>query len=207
MILLINTCGTDAVVALADGARVIAERSLPGRSASEQILLNLRELLSEAPTLDAVGVVHGPGSFTGVRVGLSVAKGLCEARGIGMITMSRLALICAESQAGPTLALLDAGRGEFYCGLTQGKGMLHEEIRKLGAVLPLLHSNAVLTCEPRVVETLSAYTQVTLVAEPGAQSLLAMLQRRITAGEWSDVAAIDANYLRRTDAELLQEAK
>ena len=67
--------------------------------------------------MKAIGVVVGPGSFTGVRVGLSAVKGLCDAGGVGMVAMSRLELVARAVPAVDGLiavALLDAGRGEFY---------------------------------------------------------------------------------------------
>ncbi len=200
MILLINTCGADAIVALAEGLEIIAQESLPGREASEKLIPTLHRLLAGTEPLTAVGVVHGPGSFTGVRVGLSAAKGLCEARAIGMVAMSRLALVAIEAQSESTLALLDAGRGEFYAGLYQGSVLEREEILKRDQ---LPHGRLAITCEPRVYDTLSH--DCTLVPEPGAHAMAAIAARRIARGEWSDVATLDANYLRRTDAELLQE--
>jgi tRNA threonylcarbamoyladenosine biosynthesis protein TsaB len=72
-----------------------------------------------------------------------------------------------------------------------------------------LQGRTPLTCEPKVIELAKALLdiEVTLVAEPGAEEMLAMVRRLITAGEWSDVATVDANYMRRTDAELLAGAK
>jgi hypothetical protein len=54
------------------------------------------------------------------------------------------------------------------------------------------------TCEARVASALG----IGLVAEPGAETMRVEVLRRIAAGDWSDVAASDANYLRRTDAEI-----
>ncbi len=61
-------------------------------------------------------VVNGPGSFTGIRVGLSTAKGLAEAAGIPLIAVSRLALLANASGLPHVLAAVDAGRGEYYVG-------------------------------------------------------------------------------------------
>ena len=59
---------------------------------------------------------------------------------------------------------------------------------------------SMITCEARVAEALGS--RVRLIEEPGPDQLMAEVKRRIQAGAWSDVATIDANYLRRTDAEL-----
>jgi tRNA threonylcarbamoyladenosine biosynthesis protein TsaB len=145
--------------------------------------------------LNAVGVVNGPGSFTGVRVGLSAAKGLCEGLGVGMVAMSRLGLVAGAE--GRRAALLDAGRGEFFYGLYEGGVKLSES---LGSEAEVREFGNGVTCEERVALKLG----IELVEEPGAEAMLAQALRRIAAADWSDVAASDANYLRRTDAELLQ---
>ena len=216
MILLRNTCGDLATLALAEGLAIIAEETLPGREASERLAPALRRLLAQAGPLQAVAVVHGPGSFTGVRVGLAAAKGLCEARAIPLLAMSRLALVSTQNPSplnlrltnsafSPTIAVLDAGRGEFSCGFSHGGGVASEEILKREELLLRLPGCDVLTCEPRVHEALLPHC--TLVPEPGAQTMAALAYARLAAGAWSDIASTDANYLRRTDAELLQAAQ
>ena len=206
-LLLINTCGGEGVVALADEAGVLAAEPLPGRGTSEALMPAVRRLFAGVSfgvgDLDAVGVVNGPGSFTGVRVGLSAAKGLCEAGGVGMVAMSRLALVAAAVEAEDVVAVLDGGRGEFYCGVYCGGERVSEELLRGEEARASMAGGVAVTCEARVAERLG----VRLEAEPGAEAMRAMVLRRIETGAWSDVATVDANYLRRTDAELLVQAK
>ncbi|WP_162538187.1 tRNA (adenosine(37)-N6)-threonylcarbamoyltransferase complex dimerization subunit type 1 TsaB [Granulicella sp. WH15] len=214
-LLLLNTCGAEGSAALADTALpqpVVAAETLPGRGSSEQLLPVLHRLFKVAgwpvSELGAVAVVHGPGSFTGVRVGLSAAKGLCAATGGRMIAISRLALVAASVEAdGETLALLDAGRGEFYAGFYRGRECLSEQLLRREEVLELLASRTPVTCEARVRELLPEVDGLRLVEEPGAVLILRLAVERIAAEEWTDVVTIDANYLRRTDAELLVERR
>jgi tRNA threonylcarbamoyladenosine biosynthesis protein TsaB len=204
-LLLINTCGAEGVVALAEDAQVLAVEVLPGRSSSEQLMPAVRRLMEArgwlVRELAAVAVVIGPGSFTGVRVGLSAAKGLCEAGGVGMVAMSRLALVAASGEGDEMAALLDAGRGEFFCGLYSGGKCVREELLRAEEVSARIAGRAVVTCERRVADSVGS--GVDLVAEPGPAEMLAMALTRIESEEWSDVASVDANYLRRTDAEIL----
>ncbi len=205
-LLLINTCGLEGIVALAQDAAVVGAEVLPGRSSSESLMPAVRRLMAEqgwtVRDLAAVAVVSGPGSFTGVRVGLSTAKGLCEAGAVGMIALSRLGLIAASS-SGETLALLDAGRGEYYCGVYQDGVCVSEELLQLEAVRQRMAQGSAVTCEERVAAALG----IELVQEPGPAEILTMALGRIAANEWTDVAAADANYLRRTDAELLVKGR
>src|SRR6202046_4071844 len=86
-LLLIDTCGETAGIALTSGEEILASEDLARGSASAEIIDAIRRLLQTQPggqlrDLDAIGVVHGPGSFTGIRTGLAAAKGLCEAAGL-----------------------------------------------------------------------------------------------------------------------------
>ena len=191
--LLLNTCGAEGIVALANESRVLAEERLPMRGTSEALMPAIARVLGgvRVRELGAVGVVLGPGSFTGSRVGLAAAKGLCEAGGVGLVGMSRLGLVAAEAGT----AVLDAGRAEFYCGDGAWERLLgREELDGLNAL------GGLVSCEARVVTALG--DRVRLVAEPGAAEMMVEVVRRVGVGAWSDVASVDANYLRRTDAEV-----
>ncbi len=204
--LLLNTCGLEGIVALAEDARLIRETRLPARATSEALMPAVREVLGamRVAELGAVGVVVGPGSFTGVRVGLAAAKGLCEAGGVGMVAMSRLGLIAMEAEAGEANVFLDAGRREYFCGLYRGPKLLSERLVTAAEALRLMAERPSLTCEARVLESLGG--EVRLVSEPAGLEMAAMVGWRVKQGLWSDVALQDANYLRRTDAELKVQA-
>jgi tRNA threonylcarbamoyladenosine biosynthesis protein TsaB len=208
LVLLLNTCGAEGIVALAEDGHVRSAELLPGRGTSEHLMPAIRLVLGglRVAELAAVGVVVGPGSFTGVRVGLSAAKGLCEAARVGMVAMSRLELVAAGADcSGYVVALLDGGRGEFYCGAYRGGERISERlVRRDEALAAMKHGTAV-TCEARVAEALG--DRVRVVEEPGAEAMLTMVEARMRSGEWSDVATVDANYLRRTDAELAAEKR
>lgn len=208
-LLLIDTCGSEGSVALADTAAggVIASRSLPGRSASEMLLPEVRGLMAGAGwklrELDAIAVVHGPGSFTGVRVGLSAAKGLSEAGGVGLIAISRLAVLAGLPRVeGSVAAVLDAGRGEFYLGLYEDGRHVREALVGGDEIAEAAKGTAaVVTCEAKVAEALRELAPL-LVREPAAGDALGIAVSRAEKGEFDDAALVDANYLRRTDLEI-----
>jgi tRNA threonylcarbamoyladenosine biosynthesis protein TsaB len=212
-ILLIHTAGGEGSVALADteAARaIVATEVLPGRTSSERLVPAVRRLMEELGwrlgELAAVVVVDGPGSFTGVRVGLSAAKGFSEAGGVPLIAVSRLALLAAsvDGGGGPVHAVLDAGRGEFYYGEYVGRRCLREVLVGGEDVLAAASAGGVVVaCEAKVAEVLEALgLGLRMVEEPFAGDALPLALERIEAGDFDDAAALDANYLRRSDAEI-----
>ena len=161
-------------------------------------------------------MVHGPGSFTGVRVGLSAAKGLCEALNLPLTAISRLAVLADRAECSPSThvsALLDAGRGEFYWGDYLGGNCLREALLTRDEVLAMAAgiqaSGAVqiaVACEPAVVESLAELAPQ-FVAQLRAEDALPLTLRRIEQRAFDDVATLDANYLRRTDAEIFAKPR
>lgn len=95
LILSIETSGTTCGVALSQGNQLLAEYSLFGNNLHDKMLAELckrimKDLSKSFDNLDAVAVSMGPGSFTGLRIGVSVAKGLCFRGGIHCIPVPTL---------------------------------------------------------------------------------------------------------------------
>lgn len=213
-VLLIDTCGAVGSVALATigtDPRVVGASTLPGRAASERLVPSIKELLLQQgialERLGAVAVVHGPGSFTGLRVGLSAAKGLCEARGIPLIAISRLAILAslaAQSEQPGVLALLDAGRGEFYAGHYLAGTCQGEFLRRGEQLKEMLEGDpglALVVCEPAVAERVGEYGPL-VVGELKAADALTIAVRRLEMGAFDDPSNLDANYVRNSDSEI-----
>ncbi|HXB61653.1 MAG TPA: tRNA (adenosine(37)-N6)-threonylcarbamoyltransferase complex dimerization subunit type 1 TsaB [Acidobacteriaceae bacterium] len=214
-LLLIDACGAAASLALADSGRspaVFAQSVLAERSAAAQLLPAVRDLLAGAKLtledLDAITVIHGPGSFTGVRIGVSAAKGLSEGASKPVIAISRLAVLASLCPSERVHPVLDAGRGEFYVGSYRGLECLredlltHEELRAVVAAAP----GVVCACEAHVAERMHDL-EPCLVAEPVAADAFALACAAFTAKIFADVATLDANYLRRADAEMLEKQR
>jgi tRNA threonylcarbamoyladenosine biosynthesis protein TsaB len=193
-LLLIDTCGETAGVALSAGEQVVASEDLTRGSASAEIISAVRRLLGRVgrrlAELDAVGVVSGPGSFTGMRTGLATAKGLCEAAGLPLATVSRLEVLADAASLQEGIVALDAGRGELYVrDVSAGR----EWLCSSDALPDVLGGRGVVVAEARVAERLST-------CEPALRALhagdaLGVVLRRLREGG-SDVSRIDANYVR-----------
>lgn len=203
-LLLIDTCGLGGSVALVSAAGA-QQTELAPRMAASHGMRAVRELLDKAglslTDLDAIAVLHGPGSFTGVRVGVAMAKGLSEAAGVGLIPLSRLDVL-RSMQPEATFAALDAGRGEFYLG-----SATEQELVTLEEMLMRVPAQAtVVVCEDRAADSLDALTVVRL-PEPTAKDGLGLAVAALDAGRVVTAEAVDALYLRRPDAALALEQK
>ena len=209
-VLLIHTAGSEGSVALADtevSPAIVAMEMLPGRSSSERLVPAVRRLMEtrgwSLGELAAVVVVHGPGSFTGERVGLSAAKGLSEAGGVPLVAVSRLALLanCVDEGEEAVHAVLDAGRGEFYYGEYAGRRCLREALMREEDLRVAIAGGRVVICEAKVAEALVGL-ELRVVEEPSAADALPLALERIETRDFDDAATLDANYLRRSDAEI-----
>lgn len=122
-ILNLETATTNCSVSIAVKGEVIAliEENTSNYSHSEQLHLFIEEALKKASfsfsDLDAIAVSKGPGSYTGLRIGVSAAKGLCYALDVPLISIPTLESLARQLTVGPDdviISLLDARRMEVY---------------------------------------------------------------------------------------------
>jgi tRNA threonylcarbamoyl adenosine modification protein YeaZ len=164
----------------------------------------------------AIAAATGPGSFTGLRVGLAAVQALGEALRLPIAAVSLLEAIAAAGaarlqDATELIAVAAAGRGQLYCGwyraeagALRGAGELllpREEFARMGFTGEL--RGRLVTPEPALAEALREHgLAVAGVAAPDAALIARLGARKLAAGETVTPLQLDANYLRRSDAEL-----
>ena len=222
-ILAIDTSGRHGSLALCRGDATSFETlslsELEGGTYSARLVPTISDILQQhnimLAELDGFVIVSGPGSFTGLRVGLATVKGLCEIVHKPLATVSMLeaiALTHGEDEASVT-AILDAGRGEVYVGdykvASDHAAMTHEYIVKLtafGEQPP--EARELLTTDVAVADFLrEKRVSVRLAAAVRADSIARIGLRKLLAGEVADHATVDVNYIRRSDAEIFSTPK
>lgn len=171
-LLLVDTATPTGSVAVSQGERLLGEIVLSGpANHTEHLLGNIDELLRGVGLaigdMDGFGVVLGPGSFTGLRVGVATIKGLALATGKPVVGVSSLTALAwrLPFSAVPVCPLLDARKGEVYAALYQ---WTDDEFTSLlnPCVLP----------PERLLERLSG--DVLFVGD-GAQSYRGLIEKRL----------------------------
>jgi len=144
-------------------------------------------------------------------VGLSAIKGLAEVLHQPIAVVSVLeALAVSSAREGKIAAVLDAGRKEAFVGLYKvsgGEAFLDgEELVAQAELLAKLRSNGcehLISSDPAIASLVSAEEfQVELAARPGSEAIARIGSRKLRAGGTVSVETLDANYLRRSDAEI-----
>ncbi len=218
LLLALDTSTALASVALYDGS-VSAELTWrSGRNHSvelmEQVAALMRLRRSDFSQVVAIAVATGPGSYTGLRVGLAAGKGLCLALGVPMVGVCTLDVLAEAHRDSclPVRPLLDAGRHRFATALY---GWERGEFRRLGPIeggrLPQLLkaiTERTLLCgdvsEKDIADELEE-KRLAQVAAPAASLrragyLAEIGWRRFMRGDMQEAAQVDALYLSREEA-------
>jgi tRNA threonylcarbamoyladenosine biosynthesis protein TsaB len=220
LLLAIDTCGPTGSVALAQlaGERIslLGETELAGRTYSATLVVAIGELLAAAGTqladLHSILVVNGPGSFTGVRVGLSAAKGLAEVTpitGVSLLVLAVSRLEVLAFKAAAPAAALDAHRGEVFLRIGEAGEPGRELLANLHELASIVPPATLAVCDDgaaKVFEQAWPALPLIRVAAPSAADALRLCAPRVAVGEFpgqfADLALLDGHYLRRSDAEI-----
>lgn len=216
MLLAIDTSSAYASVAVFDGSAVLAEDTWHAhRRHDDHLFAAIERILSlaeaERGAVTRVAVATGPGSFTGLRVGIAAAQGIARASGLGLVGVPTCDVIAHPfASAGRRVCVLvDAGRGEHYSAVYRTRRGVWErtsEIR-VGGIDELARGIAM---ETIFAGDVSAVTAAALQERLGRRAIVpsaaALLRRaghlaeigwaRTEAGETVDPAALEPVYVR-----------
>ena len=196
----------------------------------------LRDLSLQLADFDLFSVAAGPGSFTGLRVGLTAAKAWSEVYRKPVVGVSALEAVAAQSfpldPASPefVIPILDARRSQLYCAFYLRAGSqlkldgaesvrspdeLFAEIHKrcanskgvIAAPDPQLISEALSRFENSKQPSVPASIEIQNVSGVLAPSIGKLALASVQRGEFSNALTLDANYVRRSDAELQLKGK
>jgi tRNA threonylcarbamoyladenosine biosynthesis protein TsaB len=209
VILSIDTTSEFGSIALTEANVVVEEVALQAPEGFGHVLFgHIQQLLERrgitVHQMECFAAASGPGSFTGVRVGLAAAKGLAEATGKRMVAVSNLRALASFGSAPLRATVIDARRGEVYGAVynSQLELVMPEAVLKFEAwlkSLEKLHEG-----KYEFISTFALDTAVPVVIAPRALAAAIghIAWDEFTLGRSSDPAEIDANYVRRSDAEL-----
>lgn len=221
IILAIDTSGPAGSIALArcEGAdcSILETHPLEGGNFSAQLVPEIVTLLGkqriDKKNIGGFAVASGPGSFTGLRVGLAAIKGLAEILEKPIAAVSLLeAVACEAGVQGGVVAVLDAGRQQAFVGdyvISGDSADCREESLLLWEELAAYAAGRTLiTPDRKMSEFLRVDGTACLdLARPRADRIARLGWRKLQAELTSNVAELEANYIRRTDAEILLHGK
>jgi tRNA threonylcarbamoyladenosine biosynthesis protein TsaB len=222
LLLAVDTSGKNGSLALAriepDDSEISVLEVIPlaGGAFSAELIPQIAGLLEKhghsKRDLEAFAVVSGPGSFTGLRVGLAAIKALAEALQKPIAAVSLLeAVACGGSSEGRVLAAVDAGRTDVYTGDYElGPPLRMASERLLSRDNFLVEARKAATSGAKVVTPdagladaiRSAGIDVKKIEHPKAGAIAQLGWNHIQRGQIVGPERLEANYLRHSDAEI-----
>lgn len=238
LILSVDTSSsTGSIAVLRDGTEIGVISTTSDETYSSRIFRQLEFLLAELglslASFDLFAVNAGPGSFTGLRIGLTTAKAWADAFSNQVVPVSGLEAVAAESGANTehVIPLIDARRGQFYTGFykqaraAKGGQASLERIEADAVMSPDEFRSWRLQTPERTAATLATpnrswlvsllaanddpalYNQIREVSPVLAPIIGRLAYQKSQHGEAVDALRLDANYVRRSDAELNWKGK
>ena len=217
LLLITDTSGRNGTVALAraaesDTVQVLEVVPLAGGMFSAQLVPQIAALLQNhglsKTDIDAFVVVSGPGSFTGLRVGLAAIKALAEILQKPIVPVSLLELIATAYLAeGNVVAALDGGRREVFFGAYRVAGeliqVLREELLSQADFVAAARDSTVLTPDAALATIAQDAGLTVVTAQPPDSEMIARFGwKKLQAGATVSPEKLEANYMRRSDAEM-----
>lgn len=220
LILSIDTSGKSGSVALARGDAerfdLIATSPVEGGTFSAQLIPQIARLLSEnnlkKSDFDAFAAATGPGSFTGLRIGLTAVKGLAEILRKPIAAVSVLEACVLKSgityDDAHVFAALDAQRNEVYFGaylLNRGRATMTDEVLVTREEFVRLVQGRVAVTPDEELAKAARSAAVVRIERPNSADIARIGLQKVARGETVSVEELDANYIRRSNAEIFSK--
>jgi len=221
VILAIDTATPVGSVALVASDKVVINRYFDiGLQHSKRLFVEIDEACRaagvEVADLDAVAVSIGPGSFTGLRIGLAAAKGLCLAAAKRLLTISTLEAMAARLPYAchSVCALLDARKKQVYAGLydtTEGwprplsapVAIAPEDLLQTRGGKPTIYTGDGADAYRDLINASQGALWAPLhCARPEAGAIGVLAWSKLHRGDWADLAGVEPQYLRAPDAKV-----
>jgi tRNA threonylcarbamoyladenosine biosynthesis protein TsaB len=210
-ILNIETATRNCSVSIARHGEVIALKEVAdsGYSHAEKLHVFIEQVLLESQLrftdLQAIAVSQGPGSYTGLRIGVSAAKGLCYALNIPLIAVDTLQVLAAQVPVsdGLIVPMIDARRMEVYSAIYDGQGQL---VR--GVEAQIIDENSfsensqkfyfIGDCQAKCQDVLKAEHHVFLpeIEFPSAREMAELSYQKFSQNQFEDLAYFEPFYLK-----------
>ena len=211
-ILCIETASTNCSVAIGVNGKLLAlkEDYSDSFSHAERLHIFIQELLSEnnvnLQEIKAVAVSKGPGSYTGLRIGVSAAKGLCFSLGIPLISVATLSALARQIEQPEEfiVPMLDARRMEVYAAVFDKE---YKQVKETAALVLSPDSFTEFLEKGKVQFIGSGVAKFRTVCDhpnasfieaklPSAGEMIPLAAKKFDAGEFEDVAYFEPYYLK-----------
>lgn len=214
----VDTSGRNGSLALVraseSGFSTLAMVPLEGRMYSAQLIPALDEALAKTnlnkTDIDAFVVASGPGSFTGLRVGLATVKALSEVLHKPIVAVSTLEAAASVTNAEKHIIVaLDAGRKQAFVGEFNG-ALQRESLLALDEFFASAKGSAARLFSPDASIRQAAATHHLVIHEsavPQADAFARIGYQKLNRGETTPAETLEANYIRASDAELFSLPK
>jgi len=221
-ILAIDTATRSCSVAVADEDKLLAETTLVSSETHSRHVMTMIDAVLQMSgmqigSLDGIAVTEGPGSFTGLRIGVSVAKGLASVNGKPIVGVSSLDALATQAAGGGllTCAVVDARKNEVYaCRYRNRDGVVEAEtapdVLPIEAAIAGIHEPCMFIGDGAILyrQTIQDKTGTDAWFAPPYQhtirsSTVAFLGiKRFQKGDTDDVEAFVPFYIRKSDAQI-----
>jgi tRNA threonylcarbamoyladenosine biosynthesis protein TsaB len=204
-------CGPDVA------CEVLEVAALPGGTFSAELVPQIAALLERhsfsKTDIGAFVVVSGPGSFTGLRIGLAVIKALAEVLAKPVAALSLLEVVAsASTSSGRVMAVLDAGRNEVFLGEYEVSGtvthLIGECLLNRDQCLESAADVLIVTPDKIIAEAARAKgLQVLEVERPRSDAIARLGWGKIASGETVSAEALEAKYIGQSDGEIFVKSR